>query len=405
ATPALLRIFLGDKADFQDPQGTACARMAENGPENPQLTIFGVDAGLGWVVYNPDMLSLSTLGEPGSEEGQFLHPTGVAALADGRVAVADTGNHRVALLRFKNKKLFWEGTLGKQGTGPGEFDGPTWLAFDSQGRLYVSDTGNNRVQVFSAELQPLFQFGADQEADNSLEAPLGIAVVDPGQPWMETAESAIYVADHKRSRIQKFDLQGRFLEAASGADTGLEGVAFSGLALDTRANLWAADRANHRIHKFDRFLQYLDSWGGKGKGDGKLESPRGLSIYPHYGQVFVAEKSSAQYMWIGADLREIRVAKAPVKDGQERLRVEYTLTENGQLECWVVKDDKPKKKLARLLEKTGIQQGRHSLYWDKLDENGSALEPGDYSVVFQAEANYSSATFFKREKRKKFTLE
>ena len=113
-TPRLLRMFLGDKTEFDDPQGMACVRMLEYGPENPQLTVFGVNSGRSCVIYNPDMLSLELFGSPGAGDGQFDHPNGIAALPDGRVAVADTNNHRVVLLRFNGKKLHWDKVLDRK---------------------------------------------------------------------------------------------------------------------------------------------------------------------------------------------------------------------------------------------------------------------------------------------------
>ena len=93
-TPRLLAMLSGGRAEFNDPEGIACTRMYENGPENTQLTVFGVNSGQSCVIYNPDMLSLGFFGSQGKGPGQFDHPGGIAALPNGRVAVADTGNHR-----------------------------------------------------------------------------------------------------------------------------------------------------------------------------------------------------------------------------------------------------------------------------------------------------------------------
>ena len=400
-TPQLLRVFLGDRVQFDDPEGLACTRMKENGPENPQLTVFGVNSGAACIVYNPDMLSLDLLGRPGTGQGEFMHPGGIAALPDGRVAVADTGNNRVVLLQYSHKKLSWEAALGHEGKGPGEFEKPSWLAYDSQGRLYVSDTGNNRIQVFSDDLKYIFSFGDDPDANNSLIEPQAIAVVDPKEPNSAQPQAAIFVVDQFHGRIQKFDLSGRFLGQASGLDADRYLVYFSGIALDYYNNLWVVDRGNNQIHKFDTFLQYLDSWGEKGEGDYHLNSPRGLAIYRHYGQVFVAEKTSVQYLWIGSDVKDIKVSSATGADGHPAMRVDYQLTDNADVECWVERAES-EDRLATLQERRKMHQGLQSLAWDGHCLDSGLIQPGAYRLVFEAEASYSSATYFKKRAEKKF---
>jgi DNA-binding beta-propeller fold protein YncE len=399
-TPKLLDLLLGGRTYFNDPEGLACTRMKENGPENPQLTVFGVNTGNDQVIYNPDMLSLDLFGSTGNGDGQFAKPIGVAALPDGRVAVADTGNNRVALLRYQNKKLVWQQALGTKGSAAGQFLGPTWVAYDSQGRLYVSDTGNNRIQVFADTGAYLFSFGSDPTANNSLVEPQAIAVVDPLEPHSAKSTGAIFVVDQYHGRIQKFDLSGQFLAATSAAEIDRYLVYFSGIALDYFNNLWVADRGNHQLLKFDQYLELVDGWGKKGQGDYCFNAPRGLAIYRHYGQVFVAEENAAQYLWVGADIKEAKVARAVTPDGKPLMRVDFRLTENCNAVAWI--EDESGKKLADLFTTRHLSQGAQTAYWDGIMLGGGKIQAGAYFLVFQAEAGYSSATYFKKEMRKKF---
>ncbi len=400
-TPKLLKLMLGDKVRFNDPAGVACTRMKEHGEQSPQITAFGVNSGSGQIVYNPDMKSLDVFGAEGSGDGYFLQPVGVACLPDGRVAVADSGNHRIALLRFSRGKLVWEGSLGVRGKGPGEFEEPRWVAYDSRGRLYVSDTGNNRVQVFSPDGVFLFMFGQDQSRNNSLFQPQSIAVVDAQDPYSVTPTAAIFVVDQYHGRIQKFDMNGRFLAQATPSDVGRNLAYFDGIALDYFNNLWIADRGNHQIHKFDQYLQYIDSWGSEGKEDGHLDSPRGLAIYRHYGQMLVLEKESSQYFWIGADVKDVKFSRLERPEGVQ-LRIDYRLTERATVDCWV--ESLQREVLTPLLERKKMSQGLQTILWDGDLPSGYRIPAGVYYLVFQAEASYSSATYFKREMRKRFIV-
>ncbi len=399
-TPKLLSLFLGERSRFNDPQGLACTRMLEHGDENPQLTVFGVNSGRSEIIYNPDMLSLDVFGHEGQGPGEFLHPMGVACRPDGRVAVADTGNHRVVFLRFAGRRLLWEAVLGTRGRGNGQFESPSWLAYDSQGRLYVSDTGNNRVQVFSDGGNFLFSFGGDPGANNSLLEPQAIAVADPMEKHAHSPKGMVYVVDQYHGRIQKFGLDGRFLGAVTAPDFERFLVYFDGIALDYYHNLWVVDRGAHQIHKFDEFLQYIDSWGSRGHADFQLDSPRGLAIYRHYGQVFVSERESAQYLWIGADIKDIKVSRGVNEQGKGMMRADWKLTEHAKVECWI--EDLEQLRLTTLLLPKKMLQGSHTTFWDGFLPNGERIPNGMYWLVYQAEANYSSATYFKKEARKKF---
>jgi DNA-binding beta-propeller fold protein YncE len=399
-TPKLLSLFFSGQVAFNEPEGLACTRMKENGPESPQLTVFGVNSGASQIIYNPNMISLDDFGSQGSGVGQFMHPCGISALPDGRVAVADTGNNRIVLLHFDGGKLHWLQSLGEEGSGPGQFKNPGWLAYDSQGRLYVSDTGNNRVQVFSDTNVFLFSFGSDPHANNSLIEPQAIAVVDPMEPHSATPMGAIYVVDEYHGRLQRFDLSGRFMGEANGDDADRYLVYFSGIALDYYNNLWVVDQGNDQVLKFDQYLQFVDSWGKKGDDDFSFDSPRGLAIYRHYGQVFVSERQSAQYLWIGADTKDIKVSRAVNPDGKALMRVDYRLTENCNLKAWI--EDVDGKMLSSLLSLHKERQGAQTIFWDGNIMNGTKIQPGMYYLVYEAEAVYSSATYFKKQVRKAF---
>ena len=401
-TPTLLKMMLGDKVTFNDPQGLATTHLFEHGEETPKVTVVGVNSGQGCLVFNPDMFSLDYYGREGSGVGEFFKPVGVAMLPDGRIAVADAGNHRVVLLQMSGGKIRWKTTLGHRGNQPGQFEDPRWLAFDSLGKLYVSDTGNNRIQVFSAEGEYLYHFGDDPTAPNSLVQPQAIAVVDRYEPYSARRMAAIYVVDQFHGRIQKFSLNGRFEAQVLPKSFHKYLVYFNSLALDYFNNLWVVDRSNHQIHKFDRHLQYLDTWGGKGKGDGQFYSPRGIAIYRHYGQVFVLEKEAAQYLWIGADVKNIRLRRLRETDGTPYLKIDFQLTEKSRVRAWIL--DEANHLIRKLTpdKRPVLPQGLRSLRWDGLDKESKLVAEGLYKVVVEAEATYSSATYFRKRETKRF---
>jgi sugar lactone lactonase YvrE len=96
-----------------------------------------------------DGAHVRTLGSQGSGNGQFSYAQGIAVDGEGNVAVFDNGNARVQVFRLSDGA--YVRTIGSQGSGNGQFGvgymGYGGVAFDSEGNLVVADSGNNRVQV------------------------------------------------------------------------------------------------------------------------------------------------------------------------------------------------------------------------------------------------------------------
>jgi streptogramin lyase len=78
---------------------------------------------------------------------QFNFPRSVSSDETGRIYVADTENHRVAV--YRPDAVFLE-KFGVFGTGDGELNRP-YAAFVNETRIFVADFGNARVQIFSRD--------------------------------------------------------------------------------------------------------------------------------------------------------------------------------------------------------------------------------------------------------------
>lgn len=126
---------------------------------------------------------------PANSPGTLFYP-GKVALAGDRLAIADTGHHRILVGRLSGdgSRLRVERTIGgTQGFADGttaRFDAPQGLAFDGD-TLYVADTGNHAVRAIdlrSGFLRTVAGTGAqlrtrrDREA-GALSSPWDLAVV------------------------------------------------------------------------------------------------------------------------------------------------------------------------------------------------------------------------------------
>jgi len=385
-----LQRILGSRAFFADPQGIVCVKLrASDDPQkeedDDELTVYGINSGRHQIIYNPSLRSLKTFGRKGEGKGEFCFPRGITADEEGNVYVADSGNHRVVQLRNEKGNLRFVREIGK-----GILNFPHQVALDSRGRLYVTDTENHRLCLFDSSGAFLKTLGNP----GIFFHPEGIGVIDPGEVWSYYHEGAIFVADSSRTRLQKLSLNGELLAKVEGKDFGREEANFSYLAIDYYGNLYATDTANHQIHKFDRNLKYLISFGRKGGGDGEFESPRGITIYRRFGQVFVAEEQGVQYYWIGVDgfLRGAFPSQFVVQ--KPGTTIVLFLTEPADIEM-VIYNSKGEK-VRDLLDQFRQTSGEIDIVWNGLNDYGEVVSPDEYTIEVTLEPTYSSKGCLKK---------
>jgi sugar lactone lactonase YvrE len=98
--------------------------------------------------------------------GPFHRPTQAAVTSDGEVFVSDGyGNARVHRFSADGELLK---SWGAPGSADGEFNLPHGIAIDIHGRLLIADRENDRIQVFTAE-------GEHLESWTGLERPSDVA--------------------------------------------------------------------------------------------------------------------------------------------------------------------------------------------------------------------------------------
>ena len=414
ATDFHLKLFTGPKSRFQNPQGIACVKLTRLDDPNrtaddDELTVYGVNADEPSIIYNDTMTSVKIW------RGPMRNPRGIAADPLGRVVVADTGNDRLLLLQNDRGRLELSKTIGSSGSGPGQFRAPTGVALDSRGQIYVTDTGNNRVQIldraggFVRELPPppsapqTSGAGAGGAASIASTAntsgvafvgPTAIAVVDRGEPWSFRKIDRIVVVDRGGKRLQSFDGDGKLLHTF--ADSTVDGPSFAYIALDYHNNVFATDSRHSQIHKLDESLRRVASVGRQGTDDLEFDAPTGIAIWRRLGQFFIAEKTGAQYYWLGTDLLETTVRPFAFSPGETQ-EVRYVLTERSTMTAQVLDDDD--NVVRTLLPERYQEIGAHTIEWDGRGNDRSPLEPGSYRVLLAARATYSSRKHFEREKK------
>jgi hypothetical protein len=305
ATPAKLFMFFGPITKFDDPEGIASVKMKSRDNPNTiddddEVVVYGVNSGRHQLIYNTSMWTLGIYGSKGSGQDQFLFPQGIAIDPDGNVYVADYGNNRIVHLCNPKKEVHWVNSFNGKNPGDPGLNGPKQVALDDKGRIVVSDSGNSRLVVFEASGKVAQTIPLNRSLPMFEQGPVCLSVADGADEWsFFRSEHVIFCADKKGRRLWKIGFNGVVDKTVILPGDFCAGYA----ATDYYHNVWITDKIHNCILKFDHNLDFLEFYGSFGEGKDQFVEPRGITIWKRYGQVFIAEKTGAQYFWVGSECK------------------------------------------------------------------------------------------------------
>jgi sugar lactone lactonase YvrE len=414
ATTTHLYLFVGNRVKVNDPQGIAAVRLQSwedpsRTKDDDEIVVYGVNAGQNVVIYNTSMNSIAVYGLYEKGERALKTPTGIAAHGDGEVYLADTGNNRIVQFFNPQRELQFVRSMGRKGNSPGEFMGPRGVALTASKMLFVADTENHRVQRFrEGKLEKVW--GTSGTNPGQLFRPAGIAATDSSDSWSYYKDNFVVVVDRDGKRLQKFSLDGRYLTSKNAETFANSTTRLDYCAIDYFGNVYVTDIGDHCIHKFDRHLNYLCSFGRYGEGDKEFIEPRGMAIYKRFGQVLIVEKKAVQYYWVGTDILDFRASRHP---RLPLLQIDYFLTEPSYVTLQILNDRNAV--LATSLDKAFRDSGKQREILDGHWQNsvpvanGATLSVSDaalmsappvasgrYTVRLTISATYSSYKYFEK---------
>ena len=202
-------------------------------------------------------------GDGAGPTSQVNSASGLAAGRDGRLYIADTGNHRIRVLSPSGMlgSVAGRGLRGYAGDGgpalQALFDSPAGLALDRQGNLYIADRMNHVIRKLTPEGLVTTVAGSGYRGFSGdggpatqarLNHPVAVAVDDQGN---------LYIADTENNRVRMVDTGGVIRTIAGDGMAGFEGDGGpalqarlrwpAALAVDSLGNVYVADRDNHRV--------------------------------------------------------------------------------------------------------------------------------------------------------------
>ncbi len=239
------------------------------------------------------------------------HPWGVALDTNGSLYVADADNHAIRQIFLATGAVSTLAGSGSSGSSDGtgtnaQFNRPTGVAVDASGNVYVADSANmmiRKIVLATAVVSAFAGSPGSPGASNGIGAaasfnfPVGVAIY----------RATLFVADANNALIRQIDLATQTVSTLAGSSVGSsDGVgtnagfsAPSGLAVDSKGNLYVADTSNHLIRQIVATTQIVSTLAGSttpGFADGigsnaLFSSPRGLAMGAN-GTLFVVDQGN-----------------------------------------------------------------------------------------------------------------
>jgi len=231
-------------------------------------------------------------------EARFGSPHGVAARADGTIAVTDVDNNTIRLLKpvedddavapsGKYVVSTLAGIPGKSGfrdgpVGQSLFNAPHAVVFGPEGELYVADIGNARVRKikdgYVSTIAGTGHFG-QRDGDitlGTLQYPMDLAIDDDGTVWIADAGTCTIRCWEPRRGLStpwpdfKIDMPHGLSVTAEG------GAVVAEMFANRIVLLTSEDRVMH-----------LCGLGEKGSGSNQLNNPAAVLL--HAGHIWIAD--------------------------------------------------------------------------------------------------------------------
>jgi tripartite motif-containing protein 71 len=203
----------GTEASFNYPRGIA---VDDTGPGCPTYTcVIVADTDAGAIVkFDANGSFLWSLGGGGT-----IRTWSMAVAPDGRIFAPDIGRNRVVIISPNGQQI---GQFGTPGTGNGQFRFPRGIAYDpTDGTIWVADSTRGDIQHFTTSGQYLGRV-SPAAAGRAQQQLMDVAV----------AGNYLYVSDAKGHRVSIFSKSGQFVaQTTQGQALGPMGLHIEGNAL------------------------------------------------------------------------------------------------------------------------------------------------------------------------------
>ena len=140
---------------------------------------------------------------------------------------------------------------------------PWGIALNSKQQLVVAEWGGNKVTVFDTEGKKVQTITSEK-----FSRLIGVAV---------DKDDNLYVSDKSNSSLLKFSKEGRLMKVVGRKGTQPGEFKDPGMIKIINDKLYVCDRGNHRVQILNTELEYVNSFGCHGDGNGQFNKPNGIA--------------------------------------------------------------------------------------------------------------------------------
>lgn len=234
--------------------------------------------------------------------------------------------------------------FGGEGTGAGKFKDNRHVAVGPNGRIYSSDYSSGRIQVFDAAGQfvtqwntdpkgPLYELVADRKGNLYVADSNGIAIYEGetgreikklkgvrAQAMALSLDGKIFASVDRGFLVLDSELN-TLLEVKDASERASSNHGFDGMTVDGSNNIYAIDRLNGDICKFNSEGKFLNRFPtGSSSPDGIAIDPKGrifisrtsaISVFDDSGKLLKTLKAHQAFGLVFNDAGELFVAARP----------------------------------------------------------------------------------------------
>lgn len=202
-----------------------------------------------------------------NQDGELIHPNGVAVDKEGYIYVADWGNNRVQKFSQDGKFVAAFGCAGKK---PGQFNCLTGMEINNDGKLFVGDFMNGRVQVVDADFENFACSGTEGGFENvACFGTEGKGKLNQPEDIAFDSDGKIYVTDGKNNCVLVYGNTETYLFVQFDGNSKPTGI-----HIDCSGFVYVVERAKHQVSVFDSHGKLVTTFGK----DADFAEPLGLTI-------------------------------------------------------------------------------------------------------------------------------
>jgi len=204
----------------------------------------------------------------GTPKDTLSMPTDVAIGKDGNVYVVDSGNHRIIVYSSSGGYLK---SIGAEENNQSPLKYPVGVSSSENGNILVADRGNQRIQVYSS----------DGELLQSIATKIGKIKFTPIDVAMDRAGKKIIVtASAPYHQVIVMDVNGKLIDKWGKAGSNEGEFRFPATIAVSRDEdeIYFVDVLNTRVQAFDMNGKFLVTVGTWGVTPGKLFRPKGVAL-------------------------------------------------------------------------------------------------------------------------------